>query len=87
MGLRDPRLLSYLSSFIAYTMVSRNGIFKDGRPCVEATEEEMKLLYPDYRPELLPGEIRQWIEDGVWEKERIVRQISEQAGGAMDKKQ
>lgn len=47
----------------------------------------MKLLYPDYRPELLSGEIRQWIEDGVWEKERIVRQISEQTGGAMDKKQ
>jgi len=44
-------------------------------------------VYPDYRPELLSGEIRQWIEDGVWEKERIVRQITEQAGGAMDKKQ
>ena len=47
----------------------------------------LRIVGTNYRPELLPGEIRQWMEDGVWEKERIVRQITEQAGGAMDKKQ
>lgn len=66
----------YLYSFIVCMLVSRNGIKKDGRPSFENSEEEIKLLYPDYDPALMPEEIRQWIKEGIWEKERIADAIS-----------
>jgi len=77
--LQSPLLTQYLLSFIVYMIVSRNGIDKDGRPSFNCTEEEIKALYPDYCPELMSDEIRLWIEDGLWEKERMTAHISAQA--------
>ena len=74
--LQVPEIGQYLYSFIVYMLLSRSGINRNGQPSFESTEEEIRLLYPDYRPELMPTEIRQWIEDGIWEKERIVSYIS-----------
>ena len=63
-------------------IVSRNGIERDGKPSIDSTEEEIKRLYPDYRPDLLTDDIRQWIDEGIWEKESILSQISGQANPA-----
>ena len=75
--LQVPEIRQYLYSFIAYMIVSRNGINRDGRPSFDNREEEIKLLYPDYRPELLSEDIREWIEDGIWSEESIYRHIHE----------
>ena len=71
-----PYIGQYLYSFIVCMLVSRNGIKKDGRPSFENSEEEIKLLYPDYKPELMPEVIRRWIKDGIWEKEHIAAAVS-----------
>ena len=73
----SPAISQYLYSFIANMIVSRNGIDKDGQPSIENTDAEIKQLYPDYRPELLTDDIRQWIEEGIWEKESIIRQFTQ----------
>ena len=78
----SPEILPYLYSFIVYLIVSRNGIERDGKPSIVNTEEEIKQLYPDYRPDLLTDDIRQWIDEGIWEKESILSQISGQANPA-----
>lgn len=70
-------LSSYLSSFIAYMLVSRNGIKKNGKPCFEAEEEDIKLLYPDYFSELLTEGVRQWIEDGTWDEAIVSQQFKD----------
>ncbi len=75
--LQAPEIEQYLYSFVVYMIISRNGINKDGRPCFENSEEEIMLLYPGYRPELLPEEIRQWIENGIWEEESISGYIAD----------
>ena len=75
--LNVPEIRQYLYSFIVYLLVSRNGINRDGRPSFENTDEEIKLLYEEYCPELLTEEIRQWSENGIWEEEIIRKQISD----------
>ena len=42
--LQVPEIRQYLYSFIAYMIVSRNGINRDGRPSFDNREEEIKLL-------------------------------------------
>ena len=70
-----PNAAQHLYSFIAYVLVSRNGVSKDGAPCYEVSEEEIRQLYPYYRPELLPESIRQWIDSGIWEENDILRDV------------
>ena len=74
--LQIPEIDQYFSSFLVYVIVSRNGIGIDGRPCFDYVEEDVKTLYPDYHPELLSDEIREWIEEGIWAKERVVAQLA-----------
>ena len=64
-------------SFTAYILISRNGVNKNGQPSFEVKDEEIKKLYPDYKPEMLPVSIRQWIDNGIWEEEAIIRQVSD----------
>lgn len=75
--LQAPEIGQYLCSFIAYMIVSRNGINRDGQPSFDNREEEIKLLYPDYRPELLSDDIREWVEDGIWDEGSISDYISD----------
>ena len=82
--LQVPGACQYLYSFIVYLIVSRNGIERDGKPSIVNTDEEIKQLYPDYCPELLTDDIRQWIEEGIWEKESILRQISDRMSTASE---
>ena len=55
----------YLYSFIAYIMVSKNGVYKDGQLTFEPTEEDVLQLYPRYVAETLPEDVRMWIDYGI----------------------
>ncbi len=72
-----PDMDPYLYSFITSILISRNGVFKDGQPCYDVTEEEIRSLYPRYSPDTLPGSLRQWIESGIWDEETVARDISD----------
>ena len=71
-----PHIEQFLYSFIAYILIARNGVNKNGQPCFEVEDGEIRKLYPGYRPELLPKSVRQWIDSGIWEEEDILRDVS-----------
>ncbi|MBO4289296.1 MAG: hypothetical protein J5865_04255 [Lachnospiraceae bacterium] len=66
----------YLFSFVAYILITRNGIRKNGRPCFDFEEEDIRKLYPGYSSEALPECIRMWIEYGIWDDAAIREFIS-----------
>ena len=70
----------YLYSFVAYILVSRNGIYKDGYTCYEVSEEDIKQLYSEYSSDTVPPSIRQWSDYGIWDEGRIARELSVQSG-------
>ena len=70
--LEVEELSEYLYSFIVCVLVSRNGLSKDGKPSFDNSNAEIKQCYPGFRPDLLPEEIWKWIEEGIWDEERIV---------------
>lgn len=41
-----------------------------------SNEEDILVLYPDYSVEAIPESIRQWIEYGIWEEDKILQDIS-----------
>ena len=57
-------------------LISRNGIYKHGRTSYDVNEEDILMLYPDYSVEAIPESIRQWIEYGIWEEDRILQDVS-----------
>lgn len=57
-------------------LISRNGICKDGRTSFDVNEEDILTLYPDYSVDAIPESIRQWIEYGIWEEDKIIQDIS-----------
>lgn len=65
----------YLYSFVTYILVSRNGIYKDGHTSFTVSEEEIKQLYPDYSSDVVPASIRQWIDYGIWEEDKIAKEL------------
>ena len=77
-----PDMDPYLYSFITSILISRNGMFKDGQPCYDVTEEEIRSLYPRYSPDALPGSLRQWIESGIWDDDAVERDLSAPLEGA-----
>ena len=66
----------YLYSFVAYILITRNGIRKNGRPCFDFDEEDIRKLYPGYSSEALPECIRLWIESGIWDEAAIMEYVS-----------
>ena len=78
---RIPDLSRYLSSFIAYILVSKNGVRKNGQLCYEVGDDDIRLLYPGYSAETLPESVRQWIDCGIWEEDAVAEYFSRQACG------
>jgi hypothetical protein len=72
-----PNIERFLYSFIAYILISRNGVNKNGQPSFGVEDKEIQQLYPDYKPEMLPESIRQWINNGFWDEASIIRQVSD----------
>ena len=75
-----PYMERYLYSFITYVLVSRSGIYKNGRLCYDVTEEDIRRLYPGYSADTMPGSIRQWIENGIWEPDMVLRDVTARSG-------
>ena len=71
-----PNQEKYLNSFVTYTLISKNGICKDGNPYYDVTEEQVKQLYPDYDPAYMPASIQQWVEYGNWNDEQIIKDLT-----------
>ena len=69
----------YLYSFIAYIMVSKNGIYKNGQLSFEYGDEDIKRLYPGYVPGTLPESVRQWIDHGIVEEDAEAEEEPEKA--------
>ena len=65
---RIPHMEDYLYSFIAYTLVVKNGYTKDGKICREGKDEDIALLYPRFSAEWMPPSVRKWIEYGIWNR-------------------
>ena len=66
---RIPDADQFLYSFIAYTILVKNGYTRDGQFCNQFSEEDIKLLYPQYCTGSMPPSIRKWIEYGIWNRE------------------
>ena len=75
-----PDIDRFFYAFVAYTLVSRSGIMKDGQLCFDVQNEDFKQLYPSYDPDMLPACIRLWIEEGFWEEDMFLKHFSDQAG-------
>ena len=71
-----PGKEKYLSSFITYMMIWRNGIFRDGNTSFDVTLEDVLELYPDYSAEAIPGSVRRWVEYGIWDEDKITEELS-----------
>ena len=72
----------YLCSFIIYTIISRNGINISGKPSFANSEEDIKLLYPEYSSKPLPNSVQQWIENGIWDDGIIQKELIQGEGPA-----
>ena len=59
----------FLYSFIAYTLVVKNGYAKDGKICRGIDMNDLACLYPRFSAESLPPSVRKWIELGIWHRE------------------
>ena len=70
-----PGKEKYLSSFITYMMIWRNGIFREGQTSFDVTLEDVLALYPDYSAEAIPGSLRRWVEYGIWDEDKISEEL------------
>ena len=70
-----PHMEKYIYSFIAYTLVAKNGYIKDGESCTKASDEDLALLYPQFSAEWMPPSLRKWIEHGIWDTETFEADI------------
>ena len=66
----------YMYSFIAYTLVSRCGIEKDGVPSMDFDSNDIQALYPFFTYETLPDSVREWITSGRWDKKKFLEEIT-----------
>lgn len=58
----------HLYSFIAYYLVSKCGICRNGMPCIDFTDDDIKEFYPKYSPDSIKDSERRWINIGIWDK-------------------
>ena len=65
----------YMYSFIAYTLVSRCGIEKDGCFTMDFDYHDIQSLYPFFTHDTLPESVREWIKTGRWDKKRFLEEI------------
>lgn len=67
----------FLYSFIAYSFCNNNGITRDGKTSFEFTEEEIKILYPQYNPEFMLSSLKTWIIKGGFDEEALSSELEE----------
>lgn len=71
-----------LSAFIsgdditAKGILSKSGIYKDGELTIKVDDSDIKRLYPKYSPELITEAEREWIECGIWDSKKYVKEMA-----------
>lgn len=74
-GVED--ISDYMVSFIAYVFCNNSGVLKDGEPDYEFTDEEIKILYPQFSAEKLFPTVRIWIVSGDFNKEQFYAEMND----------
>ncbi len=65
-----------LYSFLALYLASKSGIYKDGEHTIKVDDSDIKRLYPKYSPELITEAEREWIECGIWDSKKYVKEMA-----------
>ena len=68
---------AHLYSFLAYYLVARGGIMKDGKLCMTFADENIGAFYPQYAPESMTNMERRWIVTGIWDKDIFLKEIAD----------
>lgn len=68
---------SILSSFIPFMICSNNGIIKNDQMVFDISDEEIKLLYPQYSKDRVFNSVRNWITTGGFDKEQFFAELKE----------
>ena len=71
-----PDLEPYLCAFLPCYLAERSGIYKSGKTCYDAADEELRTLYPRFCAEYLFESVRQWIRFGYWDKKLFLEELS-----------
>jgi len=66
----------YFRSFLAFYLVVKSGIFKNGNTCFECTDAEIGKLYPDFSADHLFESVRRWIRFGSWDGDLFLEELS-----------
>ena len=76
LGVPDGCLYSFLTYYLAY----KSGIFRDGKHTLEFDDKDIRQLYPKYSPELMTDAEREWIECGIWDRDRYLEEMAAMHG-------
>ena len=68
---------SILSSFIPFMICNNNGIIKNDQMVFDVSDEEIKLLYPQYSKDRVFNSVRNWITTGGFDKEQFFAELKE----------
>ena len=65
-----------LYSFLAYYLVAKCGICREGMPCIDFEDKDIKEFYPEYSPEALTDTEKCWISTGIWDSDAFAEEES-----------
>ena len=68
---------SHLHSFLAYYLVARGGLMKDGKPHLTYNDKDIQEFYPQYSAESMTDMERGWIVTGIWNKDIFLKEIAD----------
>lgn len=73
---------SCLYSFLAYFLTAKSGIHKDGKLTLEFDDSDIMRLYPEYSPDMMTEAERVWIESGLWNRDKYLKELTAIHGAA-----
>ena len=68
---------AHLYSFLAYYLVAKGGIMRDGKPMLTFENKDILEFYPQYSPETMTDMERGWIVTGIWDKDIFLKEIAD----------
>jgi len=74
---RVADLTPWFTSFLAYSLSHRAGVFRNGELDLDSSDEEIQRLCPQFETGYLYPSERRWISYGVWEEEQFRKELGE----------
>lgn len=65
----------HLYSYLAYYIVAKTGVMRNGKPSLSFEDKDILEFYPHYAPEAVTDSERRWITTGIWDKESFMKEI------------